>query len=77
MIRNIRSHRENSKFVDLDEKDWWSGYYQCLEREIALLPGEDQIDWFASDLSEIACFKKDSSPFKSRYYVIQGNRSRE
>lgn len=58
-------------FSELDEKIWWNDYYKCLENQINSCKDKALLKLFQSDLSEIDMFRKDPSPFKSVYYVLQ------
>jgi SAM-dependent methyltransferase len=56
----------------LDEKDWWDGYYRCLEesirtwRQLGATGGEGL---FASEEAELAQYARDPGRFRSIYYV--------
>ena len=56
---------------ELHEQIWWNDYYQCLE--ISIHSDKNDVKQFESELLEIEAFKKDSSEFKSVYYVIKRN----
>ena len=58
---------------ELNEEIWWHDYYKCLEKEISAISEKDFLMLFESELLEIKAFKKDSSEFKSIYYVIKRN----
>ena len=58
----------------MNQEVWWNKYYKCLEEEISKLSDEDILSMFKSDLLEIDAYKKDSSDFKSVYYVIKNLR---
>ncbi|MFC2103721.1 class I SAM-dependent methyltransferase [Bacteroidota bacterium] len=66
--------QNNCKILDwfeLNEQVWWDDYYKCLEKEISSQKNKDLLKLFKSDLHEIKLFKRDTSPFKSAYYVIE------
>ena len=55
----------------LDEQIWWNDYFKCLEKEILSISNKELLKSFKSDLAEIESFKKDSSQYRSVYYVIE------
>jgi cyclopropane fatty-acyl-phospholipid synthase-like methyltransferase len=55
----------------LDEGVWWDDYYRQLEAAIHGIKRNSLLDRFSSDMKEIAYYKKDPSPFRSMYYVLQ------
>ena len=55
----------------LNEQIWWNDYYKCLENEISSISDKELLRLFKPDLAEIKLFKKDSSQYKSVYYVIE------
>ncbi len=78
----FRNHTEKTAFIksnnckildsfSLDEHVWWNDYFKCLEKEISTISDNELLKLFKSDLQEIKSFKKDSSQFKSAYYVIE------
>lgn len=64
----------NCRIIDsqyLDEDIWWNDYYRMLEIEINN-PANNQIhSFFESDKKEIEYYKRDPSPFRSIYYIIE------
>jgi ubiquinone/menaquinone biosynthesis C-methylase UbiE len=60
-------------YSELDENIWWNDYYKCLENQINSCNDQTLLELFQSDLNEIEMFKKDSSPFKSVYYILQNS----
>jgi cyclopropane fatty-acyl-phospholipid synthase-like methyltransferase len=57
--------------IFMDESVWWDDYYKQLEAEINSLNIKQIKLLFKSELNEIELFKKDPSPFKSIYYIIE------
>jgi len=57
--------------VYLDENVWWNNYYKQLETEISSMKSKQLKDLFISDLNEIEYYRKDSSSFRSIYYIIK------
>ena len=78
-LRDQHSKREliesnGFKIIDsyvLDEQIWWNDYYKCLEKEIRKSTDEEFLKLFTDELLEIESFIRDSSLFKSIYYVLQ------
>jgi len=66
--------RNNCKLLDsfvLNEQIWWNDYYKCLEEEISSESNKRLLKLFKPDMQEIDAFRKDSSQFKSVYFVIE------
>ena len=57
----------------LDEQIWWNDYYKCLEKELSAISDTEFLKLFKLELLEIELYKKDSSQYKSTYYVIRKN----
>lgn len=58
---------------ELDENIWWNDYYKCLENKINSCKDKALLGLLQNDLNEIEMFRKDPSPFKSVYYILQNS----
>lgn len=81
----IKDHEKKLKFLEannceliasfkLDEKDWWEGYYRCMENKISEIKDKELMDLFESDKKEIEWYRKDPKAFQSIYYIIKKNK---
>lgn len=60
-------------YSELDDNVWWNDYYKCLENKINSCKDKALLGFFKNDLTEIEMFRKDPSPFKSVYYILQNS----
>jgi hypothetical protein len=78
----LKNHEEKLKIIgkhsfsliyysELNENIWWNDYYKCLENKIKSCKDKALRELFKIDLTEIEMFRKDPSPFKSVYYILQ------
>jgi ubiquinone/menaquinone biosynthesis C-methylase UbiE len=56
---------------ELNEDVWWNDYYKDLEKKIKSYKDKSIRDLFRNDIKEIEMYKKDSSQFRSIYYILK------
>ncbi len=68
----IRNNCELTGTVYLDENAWGNHYYRQLDEYINSISSKHKRDLFRTDSQELELYRKDPSPFRSKYYVVKG-----